>query len=170
MKLFAMLLAGAMIPAAGFATTPHDENDARPLDELTSQTLPEQRAAVIAAFRPGERFAELDVSGRDAVLAAFDRMREVLGAAASVAELDPDRKVELFNDQELINEILTEAQRDSRITCKRNRTVNSRIKTSECHTFAEWERRRERARKLAEMNKRSVSCPPDSNGSFLACQ
>lgn len=158
MKPFAILLIAAMLPAAALARDAQLGDEERPLDEVSSSSLPEQREAVIAAFQPGERFAELDKSGREEVLEAFDRMQDVVDVAGSVGALDPDQKVAVFNDQELINEILTEAQRDSRITCKRNRTVNSRIKTSECHTFAEWERRRERARKLAEMNKRSVNC------------
>ena len=169
MKGIASLLILALA-ATGLANAGQSDVDPRPLGELASQSLPEQREAVLAAFQPGERFAELDKSGRDEVMLAFDRMQEAIDDAGSFGALDPDQKVAVFNDQGLINEILTEAQRDSRISCKRNRTVNSRIKTSECHTFAEWERRRERAQKLAEMNKRSVSCPPDSNGSFMACQ
>lgn len=157
MRLITMALLTAMFLPAGPACAAPSAEQA-PLDELRSQSVPEQRQAVVAAFQPGERFAELDKSGRDEVLQAFDRMQEVIGEAGSVGALDPDQKVAVFNDQELINEILTEAERDSRISCKRNRSVNSRIKTSECHTFAEWERRRERARKLAEMNKRSVNC------------
>lgn len=129
--------------AAVFSTTaaardaqPGDEE--RPLDEVSASSLPEQREAVVAAFQPGERFAELDKTGLEDVLEAFDRMQAVVDEAGSLDALDPDEKVALFNDQELINGILTEARRDSRITCKRSRTVNSRIKTSECHTFAEW--------------------------------
>lgn len=147
-----------VLATSGLANAGQPDEDARPLDELTAQSLPEQRAAVVAAFQPGERFAELDKSGRDEVMQAFDRMQDAIDVAGSLGALGPDQKVAVFNDQGLINEILTEAQRDSRITCKRNRSVNSRIKTSECHTFAEWERRRERARKMAEMNKRAVNC------------
>lgn len=129
-----------------------------PIEDVTPASLPEQRAAVVAAFEPGERFAELDVAGRTKVIEGFDRMQAIMGGASSIAQLEPDAKVALFNEQGQINEILTQAQTDSRVTCKRNRTVNSRLKNSECHTAAEWERRRERARKLADMNKRAVLC------------
>ena len=169
MKKIALALLAAMVSTAASAYGGRDDNPA-PLDELASQPISEQRDAVVAAFQPGERFAELDKPGRDEVIAAFDRMQGHVSDAGSLATLSPEQKVEVFNDQELINEILTEAQRDSRISCKRNRTVNSRIKTSECHTAAEWERRCERSRKLAEMNKRAVNCVENMSDGGSWCQ
>lgn len=165
-----LLLVAALLATPAVArVTDRAPDDGVPL-QVTADSLPEQRAAVLAAFEPGEHFAELDAQGRAAVIEGLDRMQAILGSATSIDQLDAEAKVELFNEQALVNEVLTQAQRDSRLTCKRNRTVNSRISNTECHTAAEWERRRERARKLMDMNKRSVSCPSDSNGSFAACQ
>lgn len=166
------LMAASLVSTAWARDAGRDDrdDDRPPLAELTPQTLPQQREAVMDAFAPGERFAELDEAGRKRVIESFDRMQALMGGATSIDQLEPDVKVDLFNEQAMLNEVLTQAQRDSRVTCKRYRTVNSRLKNGECHTAAEWERRRERARKLWDMNKRSVSCPSDSNGSFASCQ
>lgn len=157
-RCIVVLLAVLAMPAPVLARVNSTDGQEAPIEDLTPASMPEQRAAVVAAFEPGERFTELDASGRAKVIEGFDRMQAIMGGASSISQLEPDAKVALFNEQALVNEILTQAQTDSRVTCKRNRTVNSRLKNSECHTVAEWDRRRERARKLADMNKRAVLC------------
>lgn len=163
-----MVMMAASLVTSAWASdgsrTSRTSDDAPPLETMTPQTLPQQRAAIMGAFGTGERFAELDEPGRKKVIESFDRMQALIGGAASIDELEQDIKVDLFNEQAMLNEVLTQAQRDSRVTCKRYRTVNSRIKNGECHTAAEWERRRERARKLMDMNKRAIICVESQPG------
>lgn len=129
-------------------------DDQTPMREISATGFDEQRSSIVSGFADGERYAEIKSDDKTKVLAALDRMQQTLGPGTSIESLSPDAKVALYNDQEVINTILTDAQEASREVCKRNRTVNSRLKSSECHTVAEWERRRERARELAEKNKR----------------
>ncbi|MBB5208948.1 hypothetical protein [Chiayiivirga flava] len=169
-KLSAAVVAVLLGAGSALAAQTKGTPVAEPIVEAGgSQSLEAQREAVVAAFEPGERFAELDEAGRGSVLASFERMQALLGGR-DIGQLTAEEKVALFNEQSDLNGVLTDAEADSRITCKRNRTVNSRISNTECHTVAEWDRRRERARKLMDMNKRSVTCTADSNGSFSACQ
>lgn len=124
-----------------------------PMKEVQANAFEEQRAAIVAGFEPGERYSEIDKAQRTEVMDALDRMQDLLGPATSIQELAPEAKVALYNDQEIVNNILTDAQAASREVCKRHRTVNSRLSTNECHTVAEWERRRERARELVRFSK-----------------
>ena len=121
-----------------------------PMAEVRANGFEEQRAAIIAGFASGERYSEIEDEQRAEVMGALDRMQDLLGPSTSIDQLKPEVKVAIYNDQEIINTILTKAQAASREVCKRHRTVNSRLKTSECHTVAEWERRREAGRELAE--------------------
>ena len=125
-----------------------------PMAKVEANAFEDQRAAIVAGFADGERYAEIDKTQREEVMGALDRMQELLGSSSSVNELSQEARVALYNDQEIVNNILTDAQAASREVCKRHRSVNSRISTNECHTVAEWERRRERARELARLNKR----------------
>lgn len=128
-----------------------------PMKEVQANGFEDQRAAIVAGFADGERYAEIDKDQRAEVMSALDRMQDLLGPATEIGQLSPEAKVALYNDQEIVNNILTDAQAASREVCKRHRTVNSRLKASECHTVAEWERRRDRARELTEKNKRIIT-------------
>ena len=144
-----MILAG-MCLVASMATQAADV----PMKEVQAHAFEDQRAAIVTGFGTGEKYSEISKEHRGEVMDALDRMQDLLGPATSIQQLAPEAKVALYNDQEIVNNILTDAQAASREVCKRHRTVNSRLSTNECHTVAEWERRRERARELVRLNKR----------------
>ena len=155
----AMFFAGMCLVASMSMTASMSVQAAKdvPMAEVQANGFEDQRADIVAGFADGERYAEISKEQRAEVMGALDRMQDLLGPATSIGQLSPEAKVALYNDQEIVNTILTKAQAASREVCKRHRTVNSRLATNECHTVAEWERRRERARDLAEKNKRYVT-------------
>ena len=67
-------------------------------------------------------------------------------ANGSVDRLDPDEKVAFFNHQEAVRNILSGAEADSRVVCKRERRVGSQMVQSSCRTVAEARRQREESR------------------------
>ena len=74
---------------------------------------------------------------------ALDRMGGVMDGVASVDDLDADRRISLFNDQEVVNTILTQAASDSRLICDRRAATGSHMRVSNCQTVAERRRRQE---------------------------
>src|SRR3546814_12843539 len=56
-----------------------------------------------------------------------------------------DLKVAVFTDQELINNILTEAGENSRLVCKRVKRTGSHMSSNQCMTVAARDRAREHA-------------------------
>ena len=124
--------------------------DKVPMREVQANGFDDQRAAIVAGFADEGAYSEIGTDEKAKVMGALDRMSTTLGSATSLDQLKPDARVALFNDQEIVNTILTRAQADSRITCKRDRTVSTRVKSSQCHTVAEWARRAEDARRLSE--------------------
>lgn len=107
--------------------------------------LSDQKAAVLEEMASGERFKEISADDKAQVMAALDRM-EKLVAGRNTSELSEAEKVELINDQELVNALLTKASVDSRMQCRREKRVGSHRTTSTCRTVAEWRRASEQSR------------------------
>src|SRR3546814_1028880 len=83
-----------------------------------------------------------DVCSSDLALA---RISATLEQSGGVARLGEEQKVAVFNDQELINNILTEAGENSRLVCKRVKRTGSHMSSNQCMTVAARDRAREHA-------------------------
>jgi hypothetical protein len=68
-------------------------------------------------------------------------MESLLEAGTSIEALPAQTRMDLFNDQEQINRILTGARADSRIVCRRTQVTGSHRKQQVCITKAERDRR-----------------------------
>jgi hypothetical protein len=110
----------------------------------------DQKAAVEHEILKGEQFAEISADDKAQVFAALERMDKVMAGHASAAELHEADKVKLLNDQELVNALLTKANKDSRIQCRREKRVGSHRTTSTCRTVAEWRRASDNSREDIE--------------------
>src|SRR3546814_6502964 len=64
-------------------------------------------------------YGKVSPTDRREVLAALARIRTALGPSGDASRLNERRKLRVFNDQELINNILTSADEDSRLVCRR---------------------------------------------------
>ena len=93
----------------------------------------------------GKLYSELDARQRDEVLAALDRIDVALGAKGNVASLPENTKLRVFNDQELVNAMLTKGREDSRLLCSRETPVGSHRPVTSCETVAERRRNRDRS-------------------------
>jgi hypothetical protein len=102
-----------------------------------------QRATIEKQLADGKTYVEISGGDLTRVRQALERMGGVMEGVASVDDLDPDRRVALFNDQEVVNTILTQAAADSRLICERTRPTGSRMPVSSCQTVAERNRRQE---------------------------
>lgn len=136
-----------------------DDKDKDAIPSVSADQFDAQRKAILEGFRDGEKYAETSRGDREKVLEALDRMQSNFGTAGSVNELDQTKKVAVFNDQELINSILADARKESRMVCKHERKVGTRMKTSQCDTVAGWERRREKSLRYNERTVSPVSGP-----------
>lgn len=97
----------------------------------------QQREQIQHELQRGERYSEIDEVGIREVKAALDRLDGALTGTASLDELDPKTKLSVFNDQELVNNILTQAAEDSRLICRRETPTGSHRPVNICKTVAE---------------------------------
>lgn len=96
--------------------------------------------AVRKQMVPGGRYEFVSPAERnqvDTTLAAMDATFERNGG--SVATMNQDAKIRLYNDQETINAILTKRDADRRI-CKSVAPTGSLIPKTSCHTYGEIEK------------------------------
>ncbi len=103
----------------------------------------EQRSKVETDLADGVTYVEISAENREKVLRALERIQHEVSRAGSLDALSPDAKVTVFNEQEVVNTILTKARDDSRVICRRETTVGTRFKRGSCNTVAELARRRE---------------------------
>lgn len=102
-----------------------------------------QQAAIVRALDDGKTYSEISLQDKRQVRDSLERMSALIEGSGSVAQLAADQKVELFNEQERVNTILTKASADSRLICERATPVGTRMKSNNCQTVAERRRRRE---------------------------
>jgi hypothetical protein len=103
----------------------------------------QQRAQIETDLADGKTYAEISSGDRSTVRESLQRISHNLEGVASLDELSEDAKARVFNDQEVINNILTQAAADSRLICTREAKTGSNRKVTTCQTVAERNRRRE---------------------------
>src|SRR3546814_7420327 len=91
-------------------------------------------------------YGEIGPADRREVLAALARIRTALGPSGDASRLNERRKLRVFNDQELINNILTSADEDSRLVCRREKKTGTHMASNQCMTVAERQRAADHAR------------------------
>jgi hypothetical protein len=107
----------------------------------------------------GKLYSELDQKQRGEVTAALDRIDVALQSHGNVAALPEETKLRVFNDQELVNTILTKGRDDSRLLCTRETPVGSHRPVNSCKTVAERRRDRERSQDTMRDLQRAPALP-----------
>ncbi|PZO09407.1 MAG: hypothetical protein DCF27_05720 [Lysobacteraceae bacterium] len=102
-----------------------------------------QRANIEKGLADGKTYAEISSADRGKVRESLDRMSAMLEGDMTPDALPAERKIDLYNSQETVNTILTQAAFDSRIVCSRDVPTGSHRKVTTCSTAAERTRRRQ---------------------------
>jgi len=142
--LAALLLAGPAAAAKG-----------ERVDVAGKASFAEQREQVLVDLADGETYAEIAPEDRERVFVGLGRMQRLLGAHESASALHPDQRTTLLNEQEQVNNILSQASKDSRMVCNRERPVGTRLPTTVCRTVAERRRLQDASRQSHDAAARS---------------
>ena len=135
--LVAALFAMPLMPAMAAP------NAVKPLEE--GKPYAEQRQLIMNDLQKGEVYSEIGAEKRRQVVDALARIDGRLGDGG-MASLPEHERVAIFNDQELVNNLLTEAREDSRLVCRRERPIGSNRPQNYCMTVAQRRDARENAR------------------------
>jgi len=96
-------------------------------------------AAVKQEMTPGGRYEFVDGKNRDTLNQRLDDMQSLFNQYGSVNKMDQASKVRLYNDQELVDGILTKND-SNREVCTREATLGSNIPHVTCRTYGQIRR------------------------------
>ena len=103
----------------------------------------QQKATILQDIKDNTVYSEISHKDANIVRDALNRMSENLEGVADLSEMTVDQRAALYNDQELVNTVLTMAENDSRMVCRRRGRLGSNFKTTTCETVAERRERQE---------------------------
>ena len=152
-KRFILALALA-IPASAFGFSSQD----KALD--VSRAFSEQKTRIHADLADGETYSEISQQDIASVKGALERISIKLEQPGGLEGMNDAGKAALFNDQELVNNILTNAGEDSRLVCTREKKVGSHRTTTQCETVAQRRRAAEESQKAMRENQRVMMPNP----------
>lgn len=139
MKLAAV--ASFLLFASGVAHAAKDEIF------VTGKPLAEQLQRIDVELNDGKTFSELKLDDRSRVREAMGRMRVTLERYPGESSIPSAAKADLFNDQQIVNTVLTQAREDSRLICRREKATGSNFAVTQCLTLAQRERMKDDARR-----------------------
>jgi hypothetical protein len=84
----------------------------------------------------GGRYEYVKVDERKTIDQKLTEMETLFNENGTVQSMKQDTKVKLFNDQEIVNSILTRRDRD-RVICKNEAPLGSHIPVTTCHTYGQ---------------------------------
>lgn len=129
-----LLLAGSIQTVAHAAEPVVDAN--LPIAEQLQQ---------VEVLLNSERYAEITAAGRAEVRQAVSKITTTMAGRGSLDELNPAQRIEVLNQQEVINSTMNRAAADSRISCERHKPIGSNRPVRVCMSVAERRRAREKS-------------------------
>lgn len=141
MKSVVIALAALLI--AGVAVAKSSDKYGHEEVTFDPKVFSEQQKELAREVKNGERYAELSNSDRRTVLDSLGALDRLMGGISSIDELTENEKLRVFNLQETINTLLTDAAEGSRLICTRETKTGSHRSVNVCRTVAQRERERE---------------------------
>ena len=152
MKTVALLLvlAGLMLPPPCGAADADPEAVEAAYEHQPIEFVPRkffrQRVRLEREMRTSEKYAGLTADDFERVKVSLDKMGALLEGVVSIDDMPYDKRVELFNEQETINTVLTQANENNRLICERQQRTGSHMTRTQCISVRDRELARERGK------------------------
>lgn len=131
----------------------------------TIEAFEKEKSTILKDIKDGLIYSEISHKDANLVREALGRMSEVLGTVDDPQQLDQEKLVRLYNEQNLVNTILTMAENDSRQVCRRRGRLGTNFKTTTCETVAERRERQEADRmEISRILKSDIKTPIGPGG------
>lgn len=135
--LFAIVvLAGSLVHAAG--NSDKSMVVEKPVVADTPETFAQQAAWVEQEMQPQGRYEFTKPADRQRVNVLMTQMSNLLQRSGSVASMDHDTRVQMFNAQEEVNGLLKHNDAN-RLVCQSYQPIGSHIPTTTCVTYRQRE-------------------------------
>ena len=148
----------AFLPLAA-ASASINSNDAVALDKGidVERSFEAQRRVILQALAEGEIYKEISPEDMQIVRDSLARMSGLLGDGQDVKRLPDATRIEVFNEQERVNALLSRAHADSHLVCRREKPTGSNRPINRCMTVAARNRERDGAQDLMRYHKKAES-------------
>ena len=137
-----LTLLAASVAVAQIRDIPVDRN---------ADAFAQQRQLILARLDDGVSYQGISAAEKGEVRAALARIGTKIDRAGGARHLTKGQRVAVFNDQELINNILTKAGDDDQLVCRNETGTGTHVRTVQCKTLAE---RREETEYAQDMLRR----------------
>ena len=135
--LFALVvLAGSSVHAAG--NSDKSMVIEKPVVADTPETFAQQAAWIEKEMQPDGRYEFTKPADKQRVNVLIGQMSNLLQRSGSVASMDHDTRVQMFNDQEEVNGLLKHNDAN-RLVCQSYQPIGSHIPTTTCVTYRQRE-------------------------------
>jgi hypothetical protein len=129
---FAFLLLALLACTAGAKENYHEKH----INADTRDKFEAVAADVRNEMQSGGRYEYVTADERKTIDTKLTEISALFDKNGSVADMSQDTKVQLFNDQEIVNSILTHRDRD-RVICQNTAPIGSHIPVTTCHTYGQ---------------------------------
>lgn len=147
-----VVLFAALITGASFA---QETTKLTALDQFT-----QQKEQILDDLKTDRVYKVMSKQNKKLVRDALDRMTETMGDSQEIEQLTKEDRTRLYNDQELVNTVLTMAENDNRQVCSRRSRVGTHFKTTECESIGDRRERQEQDRiAIQRMHSQAMSPP-----------
>jgi hypothetical protein len=154
----ALVLAMALATPAGAKENYHEKQ----INAETKEKFVDVMQSTQREMSPGGKYEFVQPKERVQIDQSFGEMTKLFDEYGTVSAMTQDAKVKLFNDQEIVNSILTKRDRD-RVICTNQAPIGSHIPITQCHTYAQEVEAREGTKKQLDEWKRAP-CVATWNG------
>jgi hypothetical protein len=135
---FIIVLTALLVAGSAFA-------DDQQLVMLNKHDFLAMKAKVSKDFEKGDRYREILPQDQEKVTKALERMDARWQKAEDASQLSPNDRIEMVNDEQLVDTILQHAAVDSRMVCHREDPIGSHMPKNICTTVAQQKREQEKA-------------------------
>ena len=103
------------------------------------------KSKVSKDFEKGDRYREIVPQDQEKVTKTLERMDARWQKVEDESQLSSNDRIEMVNDEQLVDNILQHAAVDSRVVCQREDPIGSHLPKNICKTVAQQKREQERA-------------------------
>jgi hypothetical protein len=111
----------------------------------TRQEFAAMKARIVKDIGDGKQYKEMTANDQKTLVAALNRMDARWEHADENGQLNPNDRVEMANDQELVSTITQHASADTRVVCQRIEPIGSHFPKNVCKTVAQARREQEQS-------------------------
>ena len=119
--------------------------DDQQLTMLNKHDFMAMKSKVSKDFEKGDRYREIVPQDQEKVTKTLERMDARWQKVEDESQLSSNDRIEMVNDEQLVDNILQHAAVDSRVVCQREDPIGSHLPKNICKTVAQQKREQERA-------------------------